>query len=346
MKLAKVVGTVVSTIKSPIFDDRALLLVDLLEPDGRPSGGYLIALDTVGAGAGETVLVLDEGTSARQIVGAPFGPLRTVVVGIVDAVEGPAAVTPTAPSAKRRGRVPDRLTPAVRCGAFRQPRRYRHAMTDHVHPLATRGFGGAADAYERGRPGYPAEATAAIAQLLDLRSGRTVLDLAAGTGKMTRALVPTGARVIAVEPVAEMRAKLRHDGTGSGDDRRDGRGAPARQRLRRRRRGRPGLPLVRHGACPVRDPPRPATRRSPGPGLQHPGRVGAVGTAPRRAHRDHHRRRSSEPAPRLARARGAVRPVRAARGPDVPSRPSPDHRRRARPGGVDQHGRLVGPCTA
>jgi len=91
MKLAKVVGTVVATIKAPIFEERALLLVDLLEPDGRPSGGYLIAVDTVGAGAGETVLVLDEGTSARQIVGAPAGPLRTVVVGIVDGVEGPAA---------------------------------------------------------------------------------------------------------------------------------------------------------------------------------------------------------------------------------------------------------------
>ena len=92
MKLARVVGTVVSTVKSPIFEERALLLVDLLEPDGREAGGYLIAVDTVGAGAGETVLVLDEGTSARQIVGAPFGPLRTVIVGIVDAVEGPASV--------------------------------------------------------------------------------------------------------------------------------------------------------------------------------------------------------------------------------------------------------------
>ncbi len=92
MKLARVVGTVVSTIKSPIFDGRALLLVDLLEPDGREAGGYLIAVDTVGAGAGETVLVLDEGTSARQIVGETGGgPLRTVIVGIVDAVEGPAA---------------------------------------------------------------------------------------------------------------------------------------------------------------------------------------------------------------------------------------------------------------
>ncbi len=91
MKLAKVVGTVVSTVASPIFEGRTLLLVDLLEPDGREAGGYLIAVDTVGAGAGETVLVLDEGTSARQIIGAPHGPLRTVIVGIVDAVEGPAA---------------------------------------------------------------------------------------------------------------------------------------------------------------------------------------------------------------------------------------------------------------
>jgi ethanolamine utilization protein EutN len=95
VKLARVVGTVVSTIKAPIFEDRALLLVDLLEPDGRPAGGYMIAVDTVGAGAGETVLVLDEGTSARQIVGAANGPLRTVIVGIVDAVEGPASVRAT-----------------------------------------------------------------------------------------------------------------------------------------------------------------------------------------------------------------------------------------------------------
>jgi ethanolamine utilization protein EutN len=105
VKLAKVVGTVVSTIKSPIFEQRALLVVDLLEPDGRPTGGYLLALDTVGAGAGETVLVLDEGSSARQIVGASFGPLRTVIVGIVDAVEGPAGRgAPAAPPATARKR--------------------------------------------------------------------------------------------------------------------------------------------------------------------------------------------------------------------------------------------------
>jgi ethanolamine utilization protein EutN len=54
---------------------------------GELSGGYLIAVDTVGAGAGELVLILDEGNSARQIVGETTGPLRTVIVGIVDDVE-------------------------------------------------------------------------------------------------------------------------------------------------------------------------------------------------------------------------------------------------------------------
>jgi ethanolamine utilization protein EutN len=86
VKLARVVGTVVSTINSPDLDGRALLLCDLLDPSGRLAGGYLIAVDTVGAGAGETVLLLDEGNSARQILGAPGAPIRTVIVGIVDAV--------------------------------------------------------------------------------------------------------------------------------------------------------------------------------------------------------------------------------------------------------------------
>ena len=90
MKLARVVGTVVSTINHPDFDDRTLLLCDLLDPAGKPSGGYMIAVDTVGAGAGETVLLLDEGNGARQVLAAPGAPIRTVIVGIVDAVEEPA----------------------------------------------------------------------------------------------------------------------------------------------------------------------------------------------------------------------------------------------------------------
>ncbi len=82
----------------------------------------------------------------------------------------------------------------------------RRAVSD-LHP-ATRGFERAADAYERGRPDYPAAAVDFLVERLDLRPGRGVLDLAAGTGKLTRLLVPTGAKVIAVEPIPEMRAKI------------------------------------------------------------------------------------------------------------------------------------------
>jgi ethanolamine utilization protein EutN len=87
VKLARVAGTVVSTINVPVFDDRKLLLCDLLAPEGELAGGYLIAVDTVGAGVGETVLLMDEGNSARQILGARDAPVRTLVVGIVDQVE-------------------------------------------------------------------------------------------------------------------------------------------------------------------------------------------------------------------------------------------------------------------
>jgi len=76
-----------------------------------------------------------------------------------------------------------------------------------VHP-AVAGFARAADAYERARPEYPPEAVAWLADRLELGPGRVVVDVAAGTGKLTRLLVPSGARVVAVEPLAEMRAQL------------------------------------------------------------------------------------------------------------------------------------------
>lgn len=76
-----------------------------------------------------------------------------------------------------------------------------------LHPAA-RGFGSAADAYERGRPDYPAAAIDFLVERLGLGPGRVVVDLGAGTGKLTRLLVPSGAEVIAVEPIAEMRAKI------------------------------------------------------------------------------------------------------------------------------------------
>jgi microcompartment protein CcmK/EutM len=87
MKIGRVAATVVATVKHPVLDHRRLLFVDILDLEGRPTGRDLIAVDAVGAGAGETVLVLDEGNGARQVLQAPQAPVRAVIVGIVDDVE-------------------------------------------------------------------------------------------------------------------------------------------------------------------------------------------------------------------------------------------------------------------
>jgi ethanolamine utilization protein EutN len=86
VKLARVAGTVVSTISAPVFDHQRLLLCDYLTPDGEATGDYVIAVDVVDAGVGEHVLVLDEGTGARQILEQRVAPVRAVVVGIIDMI--------------------------------------------------------------------------------------------------------------------------------------------------------------------------------------------------------------------------------------------------------------------
>jgi microcompartment protein CcmK/EutM len=87
MILARITGSVVSTIHHPIVDGRKLLLAERLDLTGKPMGGYLIAMDAIGAGMGETVLILDEGNGARQILDDSNAPVRSMVVGIVDAVD-------------------------------------------------------------------------------------------------------------------------------------------------------------------------------------------------------------------------------------------------------------------
>ncbi len=77
-----------------------------------------------------------------------------------------------------------------------------------INEIAARGFSSAAEVYERARPGYAPAAVGWLCERLGLGVGRVVLDLGAGTGKLTRDLVPSGARVIAVEPLHEMRAHL------------------------------------------------------------------------------------------------------------------------------------------
>jgi SAM-dependent methyltransferase len=79
---------------------------------------------------------------------------------------------------------------------------------NRVDPVAAAGFGSAAEVYDRARPSYPAAAIGWLVERTGLGPGRTVADVGAGTGKLTRLLVPTGARVIAVEPIPEMRALI------------------------------------------------------------------------------------------------------------------------------------------
>jgi microcompartment protein CcmK/EutM len=87
MILARITGNVVSTIHHPIVTGRKLLIAERLDEACNPTGAYLIALDAIGAGMGETVLILDEGSGARQILKNDSAPVRSMVVGIVDAVE-------------------------------------------------------------------------------------------------------------------------------------------------------------------------------------------------------------------------------------------------------------------
>ena len=86
MFVGQVTGTIVSTINHADYDGRRLLIIDRLDETGAPAGGYLIAVAGIDAGIGERVLVLDEGNGARQILGSSTAPVRSIVVGIVDAV--------------------------------------------------------------------------------------------------------------------------------------------------------------------------------------------------------------------------------------------------------------------
>ena len=86
MLLAKIVGTVVATRKDPRLVSNKLLIVRAIDPRGKGDGAYLVAVDTVDAGVGETVLVVS-GSSARMASGLKDCPVDAAIVGIIDAVE-------------------------------------------------------------------------------------------------------------------------------------------------------------------------------------------------------------------------------------------------------------------
>lgn len=84
MILGRVIGEVHGTIKHQFYEGRRLLVVEKLAQNGTSTGDYLIAADSVGSGADEIVLVLDEGNGARQVLQSADGPVRSVIVGIID----------------------------------------------------------------------------------------------------------------------------------------------------------------------------------------------------------------------------------------------------------------------
>jgi ethanolamine utilization protein EutN len=87
MQIGRVVGTVVSTQKHKKFEGAKLLLVQPIDPDDKPRGNAVLAIDGVGAGVNEKVLVVLEGRAAGEALGRKAAPVDAAIVGIIDHVE-------------------------------------------------------------------------------------------------------------------------------------------------------------------------------------------------------------------------------------------------------------------
>lgn len=88
MTLGRVIGNIVSTIKLDCYKDKKVLLVRPVNPDRSMKSGTIVAVDLVGAGEGDYVLVASEGRAAMELLGSPHRvPLRSVIIGIVDRID-------------------------------------------------------------------------------------------------------------------------------------------------------------------------------------------------------------------------------------------------------------------
>lgn len=88
MKVARVLGSVVGAAQHPAYEGQILLMVQPEDMAGNAVGKTTLAIDRVQAGPGDRVLVLTEGNGVRQIMGPDAGPVRSIIVGIIDAVDG------------------------------------------------------------------------------------------------------------------------------------------------------------------------------------------------------------------------------------------------------------------
>jgi len=87
MTIGKVTGTYVATQKNDQLIDKKILIVQPVTPKGTFSGREILAVDVVDAGVGDTVLLMSEGTSARQILENDKIPVHTVIIGVIDDID-------------------------------------------------------------------------------------------------------------------------------------------------------------------------------------------------------------------------------------------------------------------
>jgi len=103
MWIGRVCGTVVSTLKHPALNGYKMLLVQPFSEQGAPEGDPILALDVVDAGSLDWVLVLDEGSSASSVLGTPRGPVRTLIVAVLDHADLPGGLPEARQSSQRQG---------------------------------------------------------------------------------------------------------------------------------------------------------------------------------------------------------------------------------------------------
>ena len=87
MYIGKVVGDVVSSVKYESLKNHKILIVQPLQPDGTPVGEPILAIDMVDSGTGDIVLIVDQGTAARQVLEMQYPTIRTLILGIVDRID-------------------------------------------------------------------------------------------------------------------------------------------------------------------------------------------------------------------------------------------------------------------
>jgi microcompartment protein CcmK/EutM len=87
MYIARVIGDVVSSVKYETLQSHKLLIVQQLDPDGTAVGEPLIAIDMVDSGKGDVVLIVDQGTAARQVLAMEYPTIRTLILGVVDRID-------------------------------------------------------------------------------------------------------------------------------------------------------------------------------------------------------------------------------------------------------------------